>query len=315
MHEKRETWRNVLRFGAAAAPLAIACGGLSPLWAVPAVALAALLDAAAGWQERKSGPLVDRLPKALLLLELGFLVPTAAAVAAMAPACWPDGGSFPLFPLTLLALGAAAAVLGPEPCERSAVVLGLGCALFFAATLFATTLQLRPSYDPGPPADALPVLACALTALVGRFLPARQRRGGGWFWVALGAFAVAALCAAFGKGTTLPLLRAVESISLPGFLQRFDALMSCALTVGLFLALSLLGCAAREIIRTLGKDSRYGAAVMAAAGVLVFFIEAIPVWFFVTGACLFWGLVPLLPLSMGGHGEEKKSLSKPEKKC
>lgn len=303
MHEKRETWRNVLRFSAAAAPMAIACGGLSPLWAVPALALAALLDAAAERQERKIGPLAARLPRPLLLLELAFLVPAAAAVAAMAPACWPDGGSFPLFPLTLLFLGGAAAVLGPESCERSAVVLGLGCALLFAATLLATTLQLRPSYDPGPPEDALPVLACALLALTGRFLPARQGRGGGWFWAALGAFTVAALCAAFGKGTTLPLLRAVESISLFGFLQRFEALLSCALTVGLFLSLALLGCAAGELTGAMGKDRRLGAAVMLPAAALVFFLEAVPVWFFVAGACLFWGLVPVLPLPVGGHGE------------
>lgn len=305
MREKSEARRNVLRFGAAAAPMAIACGGLSPLWAVPAVAFAALLDGAAERQERKTGPLAARLPRPLLLLELAFLVPATAAVAAMAPACWPDGGPFPLFPLTLLFLGGAAAYLGPEESERSAVLLSLGCAVFFALILLATTLQLRPSYDPGPPRDALPVLACALIVLTGRFLPVqRDGRGEGRFWAALGLFTVAALCAAFGKGTTLPLLRAVESVSLFGFLQRFEALLSCALTVGLFLTLALLGCAAGQILRALGRDPRLGAALMVPAAALTFFIEVLPVWVFVAGACLFWGLVPLLPLSVGEHGKE-----------
>ena len=298
--------RDCLRFGAIAAPMALACGGKGVLWAVPALALAALAD----WAVRRRLPagrsLAEVLPRWALLLELLFLIAAAAAVAAMTPLCWPNG-SWPLFPLALLVLAGAAVRPGTGAVGRCAVPVAWGCILFLGLVLAAALPEAKPqparSWNEG-----LPVLTVALLGVCGQFLPS-EREKPGRLWLGLALFTLPLL--ALGKD----LRTAVRSIELFGVLQRFEALVSCALTAGLFLALALLAASAGEILRALGLERATGAAVLVPAAALIFWIAAVPGWVLAAGAGLFWGVLPLLAQGIGGSGDGEKSPSKSEKKC
>ena len=101
------------------------------------------------------------------------------------------------------------------------------------------------------------------------------------------------VCKTTGKGGELPLITAVKGISLFGILQRFEAMASCVMTVGMFLMLSLLSAAGGEIMNQFGV-SRGGAAVAVPAAVLLFWADRIPDVIYTVGAAVLWGLIPLL---------------------
>lgn len=288
--------RDCLRFGAAAAPMALACGGRGMLWAVPAMALAALAD----WAVRRRLPegksLAACLPRWLLIAELLFLIVAAAAAAAMTPLCWPEG-SWPLFPLTLLVLAGAAARQGTGAAGRCAVPAAWGCILFLGLVVAAALPEAKPAAGAWP--EGLPVLTVALLGVCGWFLPS-EREKPGRLWLGLAVFTLPLL--ALGKD----LRTAVRSIELFGVLQRFEALVSCALTASLFLTLTMLAAAGGEILRAIGVKKITGEAVLLPAAALMFRVSGVPAWVFSVGAAIFWGLLPILAQGIGGGGKDEK---------
>jgi len=305
--------RDCLLFGAVYAPVAIACGGLSMLWAVPALALAALLYSVMRHLLPEGRSLADVLPRWLLVPELLFLIVAAAGVAAMAAACWPGGGSDPLFSLALLALGGAAAWQGSAAAGRCAGILTWAAIAFFALVLGAAVIEGEQPANVGVWQEGLPVWTVLLLPACGLFLP--SDKGKMRFWAGIAVYTLLVLAVTFGKGGDLPLLTAVKGIELFGILQRFEALASCVLTAGLFLTLAVLGCSANEILRALEMPAIPGAAMIVPEAALLLWIREIPGWIFAAAASIFWGLCPLLALLLEGHRQEKKIRSKSEKKC
>lgn len=288
--------RDCLRFGAIAAPMALACGGRGMLWAVPALALAALAD----WAVRRRLPegksLAACLPKWVLIAELLFLIIAAAAVAAMTPLCWPEG-SWPLFPLALLVLAGAAARQGVGAAGRCAVPAAWGCILFLGVVVAAALPEAKPAAGEWP--EGLPVLTVALLGACGWFLPS-EREKPERLWLGLAVFTL--LLLALGKD----LRTAAKGIELFGVLQRFEALVSCALTASLFLALTLLAAAGGEILRALGVKKITGETVLLPAAALMFWISGVPAWVFSIGTAIFWGILPALAQGIGDSGKDEK---------
>lgn len=289
--------RDCLRFGAIAAPMALACGGRGMLWAVPALVLAALAD----WAVRRRLPegksLAAVLPRWMLIPELFLLIAAAAAAAAMTPLCWPDG-AWPLFPLALLVLAGAAVRPGTGAAGRCAVPVAWGCILFLGLVVAAALPEAKPAAGQWP--EGLPVLTVALLGICGWFLPS-EREKPGRLWLGLAAFTLPLL--ALGKD----LRTAVRSIELFGVLQRFEALVSCALTASLFLALTLLAAAGGEILRALGVKKCGGEVLLVPAAALLCWISAAPAWLFPAGAVIFWGVFPALAQGIGGGDKGEKN--------
>ena len=287
--------RDFLLFGALTAPMAIACGGLDALAAVPAIAAALLLYVLLQRRIPMNGSLGSLLPRWLLLPELLFLAVAAAAAASMAPVCWPGGGSDPLFPLTLLVLAGAAAHQGTGAVGRCASVLTWFIGVFFALVLLFAVRETPRTTEIGRWKETVPVLSVALLPVCGLFLPAEKGEPIRLWGSAL-LYTILLLLVTQGKRGELPLMTAVKGIELFGVLQRFEALAACALTVGLFLALSVLAGSAGELFRCIGFRRVSGAVILAPAAVLIFWIEAIPEWALMLGCAIFWGLIPLSTL-------------------
>ena len=311
LHRMTAGQRNWLGFGAVCAPMAIAARGGGVLGALAALALAALLDAFLGRLAPEEGAAAS-LPRWLCVLELAFLVPAAAACAAMAPACWPEGGAFPLFPLALLAFGAMAARVGAEGFGRGAVLLGGAAALLLGLVLAAAALEPGRDLEPGTWKGGAPVWGAAALALSVRQLPA-QRGKGGVLWAGLGAFTLLLLAATAGTERGMPVLTAAQGVRISGSLGRFEALVSAALTAGLCPTLGLLGCLAGEFLGALGVPKRLGGWIMAPAAGILFGIEGLPAWVLLAGASIFWGAAPLAALWIGQRGETPKKSKKKEK--
>lgn len=288
--------RDCLRFGAIAAPMILACGGRGVLWAVPALALAALADGAVRRRLPEGKSLAACLPKWILIAELLFLIVAAAAVAAMTPLCWPEG-SWPLFPLALLVLAGAAARQGTGAAGRCAVPVAWGCILFLGVVVAAALPEAKPAAGEWP--EGLPVLTVALLGVCGWFLPS-EREKPERLWLGLAVFTL--LLLALGKD----LRTAAKGIELFGILQRFEALVSCALTASLFLSLTLLAAAGGEILRALGVKKITGEAVLLPAAALMFWISEVPAWVFSIGTAIFWGILPALAQGIGDSGKDEK---------
>ena len=159
--------------------------------------------------------------------------------------------------------------------------------------------------------EGLPILITALSGVCGLFLP--TKKGGGRFWFAVGVFTVLLLYATGGKSGEVPFLTAVKGIEVFGILQRFEALASCVMTVGLFLMLALLAGAGGEIVKTLGVGQIKGWAVILPASIVVWWIDEVDAAILTVGAALFWGIIPLLAQGIVGEKKDEKKIKKDEK--
>ena len=260
------------------------------------------------WGVSRRRGLRASLPRWLCVLELAFLVPAAAACAAMAPACWPEGGAFPLFPLAPAGLEpwrpgwarrALAAVRSCWAARGAAAGSGAGRGGTGAGKRSgAGDLEGRRAGLGRDRAGA----ECAAAACSAR--EGRCALGRAW-----GVHAVP-LAATAGTERGLLILTAAQEVRISGSLGRFEALVSAALTAGLCLTLGLLGCLAGEFLGGLGVPKRLGGWIMVPAAGILFGIEGLPAWALLAGASIFWGAAPLAALWIGQRGETPKSRRK-----
>jgi len=311
LRELSKGQRDALLFGAMTGPMAVVCGGKSLVWAIPAVAIAWVIYAAVRKKLPEGRGLAEFLPVWILIPELLFLILAAAQTASHAAIGWQASGAWPLFPLILLALGGAAAWQDTDGIGRCAVLLTLGCVLFYATVLGASALEQREIPKVGEWTEGFPILITALSAVCGLFLPAKK--GGTRFWIGTALFTALLLFATAGKRGDIPFLTAVKGIELFGILQRFEALASCVMTAGLFLMLALLAGAGGEIVKCLGIAQVKGWAVIAPAALVVWWIDEVDPMIFTVGAAIFWGVIPLLTLPVVGLKNAEKRTEKREK--
>ena len=130
MQELSKGQRDALLFGAMTGPMAVACGGKSLIWAIPAMATAWAIYTAVRRKIPEGHGLSEYLPVWILVPELLFLILAAAKTASHAAVGWQTDGAWSLFPLILLALGGAAAWQGTDEIGRCAVLLAIGSAVF-----------------------------------------------------------------------------------------------------------------------------------------------------------------------------------------
>lgn len=291
MGELSRGQRDSLLFGAVAGTVAVTCGGMSLLWSIPALILAGAVYGAVRRILPEGKSLAEYMPVWLLVPELLFLILAAAKTASHAADCWPEHSAWQLFALALLALAGASALQGTDAVGRCAVLLTAGSILFYVPVLGASAWQTFPSAEIGEWKEGIPVLLTSLTLVCGLFLPSKKKSGR--LLASLGLFVILILYVTRNRGGGLPVLTAVRGITLFGEVQRFEALGSCVLTVGLFLMLAMFAAVGREIGRIMGAGNAGALAVAVPAAASIWWIDAVDPLLFTVGATVLWALVPV----------------------
>lgn len=292
----------------------------SPLWAWVLVALSA--PAA---QVAASGPWVGVLAIGVLcgglcwgihaviqepiqkrwycVAEFLFLILVTGKFAQMAASCWPTGNSYPTVSLTLLILAAFSALDGAERASRVGGVLFWLLALLYAIALCAGVKDGNVHWlvpDINPPRSLLVIIL--LLPVVAIFLP-REKGGASTkaliaacvFTVFIAILTAGAMSPSVVKNLKDPFYEFSKSLSLFGVAERFEAIVSVALTLGYFALLSFLLSAAGHLADRIQPGwGRAGVLGCATAGAVVMLIcPTLPDLWLAGASLLFWGFLPL----------------------
>lgn len=298
----------------AAIPTSMAMIQASPLWALPAICLAAILYYIVCDAIPEEYGLAVCLPKWLLILEWCFLLLVIGKTAGLVKGCWPNGNEF-LFALILITLASAASAQGIASAGRAASGLGLVTLLIMAVVLAAVAFEVPRNRDAGSWMEGLPILSSATLPLCALFLPGAKQPKDTVFWVGIFGSAILVLyCAASGEGT-VPLLHVIKGAALFEIFRRFEAAAACLLTVGLFLILTLFFCSGREIAAEM-DDSGWLERIFYPAGIAALILAPyIPDVMIRYGAPIFWGILPVLTLLIVPLEGSEKRFKKSEKRC
>ena len=184
---------------------------------------------------------------------------------------WISETAYPAVPLILLALAAVSASRGLSASARTGSCLFWLIALVFAGVIAAGAgeVETKELLKSGTEWDPVLPMILLIPALViygreggGKVLPASL--GIGTFAVVISLLVVRTLSLEVGMISENPFREWVSGLSLVGTLQRFDALVSVALTMGWFTLLSFVLCVAGRMREGVNENS-YGKGVLFAA--------------------------------------------------
>lgn len=315
MRRLRNAERNIWLL--AAIPTSMAMISANPLWAIPAVCVAAILYYIVYQAIPTGSGLAQMMPKWLLILEWCFLLVVVGKTAGLIAGCWPKGNGV-LFALVLLTLAGAAAGHGTAEAGRVASVLGWIAVAIIAVMLVPLTLETQktqPNQNDDSWIQGFSVLSSAMLPLCGLFLPVtkQKKETGLWSGILIGTIFI--LYGSSGGAGEVPLLHAIKGLELFGIFRRFEAVAACVLTIGLFLILTLFFCSAREVAEEI-EETGWMRKIFYPAGVAVYCAaHHISGGLVQYAAPLFWGVFPVLTLLVVPPEAREKRLKKSKKRC
>ncbi len=222
--------------------------------------------------------------KWLGLTEYGWLIYILMSAGGWIAGSWSDGNVYPAVPLMLLAMGAASSCRGSGIAARAGSVVFWLVALLYSIVLTAGVEQLdltelnkfEEKLDPRLiVALLIPALAVFLTKDQGD-LPFGAGAGPAVFAVLLSVLVTGSLSARVAVTAEMPLFEWVEGLNLAGAVQRFEALVSVALTMGWFALVSFLLCIAGQLADNIRSDSYCKGTWFAAAAAGIGIICRVP---------------------------------------
>ncbi len=251
----------------------------------------------------------SRAGRIALWLTLAWNVLALGAAGRWLCGIYPDGGAFLLIGLLLLLLAAYAAGKGVSAVVRAGAI----CFFFFVilyGVLFGVSLpQVRGQWLAPVTQPRWAVLPAALLPLGALYLTGYCRgRGRVSLWAA-GGILTAVLAGIVTAGCLSPEIADAESLgfyamskslSLFGAMERFEAVVSAALTAGGFCLLALVCLVNAEILGVLcppyekwspAGNFLLGSGAIALSGVC-------GAGFLAVGTAIFWGVIPLLLLAV-----------------
>lgn len=256
----------------------------------------------------------------LLAVSALWLLLAAGRTAEACERIYDGARAIPVISLLTWAAAVWAAGQGERALLRALCVAFLFCTAIFAAVLVFSlpdlTLRfLRPRFSWRGLGAALPSFLLA-SLLV--YFPQGVRRHSPLGWsIAVAAFAV--LASAVTAGSISPEVAAsdafpfgvmTKSLSLFGVMERFEAVVSAAVNAAYFALLALFAAAVRRLVLTMApacppKAVQWGQFFT--GGALVLAGNWLPQSVYLLGAAIFWGVLPLVLLSVGKEKNGAKS--------
>ncbi len=248
----------------------------------------------------------ENLPasRPVCLLQWVWLSVYLGSIAARSADSWEHGDTYPVIPGILLLLAAFSARSGAKKAANAGAILFWPAALILGIVFGAGTSGLKaewmaPAWG-APDPELLPLLLLPCLAV---FLPGGGARGVAWLPLAAAAVAAAAalwiggsLSPSVAEEARSPLIFYSKSISLFGVAERFEAVISCVLTVGWFamfsLVLSTAGTMADRLRPGLGQWGVWICAGLALAQMLL--PLEVPPLFSAAVSLTLWAAVPLM---------------------
>lgn len=222
---------------------------------------------------------------------------------------YPTGNTFPLVGLLLLLLAAYAAERGEQVVLRVGAMVFFALLLFFALILGFAVPKLHLAWLAPQTAVDWRRLSAVLCPTVVLYLGGSEEKGKCAPWLILGvAFAI--LCAAVTAGSlspaaaaeeAFPFYTAAKSVSVLGAMERLEPLVSAALTAGGFCLLALVCAANGRIVAVFLPRAEKFTAILnfALGGAAMWLSKLLPSAVFAVGTAIFWGIFPLVTLSLG----------------
>lgn len=243
-----------------------------------------------------------RCGKAVAILQILYLIFAASVAASRCDDCWITAREGWTIPVVLLVLAACSAAQGTGAGSRCGAVL-----YWFVAGMFLLLVAfclsdveakwLRPEIVE-PEGQGAAVLLIPLAALL---LP-REGKGKIWPWAAavliltvtVSVLAFGTLSPAVAARTEGAFFEAVRGTSILGVAERFEAVVSAAMTLSWFCLLSLfltaIGSMAYRIKPTWGKPAVWISAALAA--LTCSYASAVPPALAAAAALVLWFLIP-----------------------
>lgn len=287
-------------FAGLSGPVAQFAGGMA--WQT--VALTALACLTACWL---MGHKTVKPGKWLCYIECAWLVYMLAAMGRWMAGSWSDGNVYPAVPLILLALGAASAGRGKATAARAGSAVFWLVALFCSIALVAGVgqVELQELANINGKLDLRLVTVLLIPSLT-VFLPGGKKKvpvgalmGIGGFTILLSVLVTGELSLPVAQSVQMPLYEWVEGLSLAGALQRFESLVSVAVTMAWFAAVSFVLTIAGELLDYMKKE-RAVWCTAALAGVIMLSKVGIKAEIMVFCTILLWIIIPVI-LAFGGR--------------
>lgn len=250
----------------------------------------------------------------LLWAELAWLSVVAAEIASWTTAYWPQYQTFPVVPLTLVVLAFVASGEGTERASRAGTVLFWFLLLLNAVVLLAGAKEVELKWLMPERISLKPRLALVLLL---PFLMVYHGEGNKGAWKSLGPillFGLAVSAVAFGvlspgiaEESVSAFYETSRSLSLLGFVERFESVVAAALTLGYFCTLSYLISTAAKIAGTIKQGWEKRGAMLctaAAAGLLVSGVGLLPEVLLI-GSVVLWVLPSLISTVFERKRQEK----------
>ena len=295
-------------FAGLSAPLAQFGGGMT--WQM--VALVAAICLTSCWFLSRTDVELGRW---LCAVQYVWLIFVLASVGRWITGSWSGGNVYPVVPLVLLALAAVSTHRGSGNAARAGSVVFWLIGLIYSAVVAAGAGKVEPTELIGLDRKldlrlVVILLVPALTACLPgneRKVPVSALTGIGVFAVLLSILITGALSVPVALREDAPLFEWVEGLSLAGTLQRFEALVSVALTMGWFALVSFLLCVAGQLADSIKRGSnRRGIWIAASAGSLTMLTRLSEATSVIgIGSAVMWVVVPGI-MAIGGTRKKLK---------
>ncbi len=270
-------------------------------------------------------PETFRLPRWYLALRALWCTAVLGLLLDLTRGLYPQADHAVIIPAVLALLAALACAKGAgAPAQVGAVCWPFALVILGVVTVFAAPdVKLARLRETG---ERWQSIGAFVLVLLPGMLPMRRGRASRWLFALLAivlAAAPAVVCRGLlGRAQTgelsFPLYAAAQSISVFGVMERFEVLLSGALTLAAFCA-----CA---FVLTAGMDGLPGSSAIArhtwslvldGAGfaAMLWLLPRLPGWFFAAGSALFCGVLPLLLLGIGAMKNRTEKVKKPVDKA
>ena len=218
--------------------------------------------------------------KVIAAVQWAWLGLFLGAVAKYSADFWPDGNAYPIVPVTLIVLACLNAGKGANSGKTGAVLTWFAVTVIAAVLAAGTTtinaqwmLPKKQTFNPN-------LVSLLLIPCLTVYLPTEKRKRSISTAVCLTALAVipalwvvASLSPGIAAASENALYEYGKSISLFGTVERFESVLSCAVTVGWFCLFSLILETAGQIEGkgkvTSNKSAVWGSGGLAAAAMLL----------------------------------------------